>query len=331
MNRARLYHSQLGLFFAALMIVAAPAVAQQLVRKTKRAEAPRIDSNATKDLFFSDLVTAFEGKLPSASELAKTDSRKPAANNSTAGSTNNNPPADPSVDNSQSGWGKLISATTIEDEVKQVKLRLEQIVTTPSKFAGGGFTEARQEFSELAILFGIIAEYPSQVRWQKSSLAAKESFAQMAANAKVGSTQAYNEAKLRLQELGDMLNGSEFPAEAPEEPKGWEQIIDRQPLMKLCEVAQLTNLTPMTANDAAFKENSEDILRYGELMAAYSALLLKEGMADSDDTDYRVHCDKMLASSLEVIQAVKTENSSMARQAVGQMSQACTNCHNTYR
>jgi putative AlgH/UPF0301 family transcriptional regulator len=87
----------------------------------------------------------------------------------------------------------------------------------------------------------------------------------------------------------------------------------------------------MTANENAFKENSEDILRYGELMAAYSALLLKEGMPDADDSDYRVHNEKMLAASLDVIQAVKSSNADMARQAVGQMSQACSACHETYR
>jgi len=325
--------SKFGWVLAIFGLVSLPIFAQQLVRKPKRAEAPKIDPNSTSDLFFADLASALDGKLPAASALAKTESTKPAAGTSSPASSSmsSNSPAAPSDGSSQDGWAKYISTTTIEDEVKQAKLRLDQIVTTPSKFAAGGFTDARLQFSELAVLFGIVAEYPGQVRWQKSALAAKEGFAQMAANAKVGSTQAYNEAKTRLQELADMLNGSEFPAAAPEEPKGWEQIIDRQPLMKLCEIAHQQSLTPMTANEAAFKESSEDILRYGELMAAYAALLLKEGMPDADDSDYRVHSEKMLAASLEVVQAVKTSNADMARQAVGQMSQACTNCHNSYR
>lgn len=313
------------------LVIATPMFAQQVVRRPKRAEAPKIDANASKDIFFADVASALDGKLPAANSLVKKDQGKP----NTGGSGGNNMPSDTppiSVDGgAQEGWAKYISTTTIEDEIKQTKLRLDQIVTTPSKFAAGGFTDARLQFSELAVLFGIVAEYPGQVRWQKSALAAKEGFAQMAANAKVGSTQAYNEAKTRLQELGDMLNGSEFPSPPPEEPKGWEQIIDRQPLMKLCDVAHQQSLTPMTANAAAFKENSEDILRFGELMAAYSALLLKEGMPDADDTDYRTHCESMLAASLEVVQAVKTSNADMARQAVGQMGQACSKCHDAYR
>lgn len=316
---------------AILFAIATPLEAQQVVRRPKRAEAPKFDAEASKDIFFADVATALEGKLPAANSLAKKEQGKTPSSNSGGNAMSNNTPTIAVDGGSQEGWAKYISTTTIEDEVKQTKLRLDQIVTTPSKFAAGGFTDARLQFSELAILFGIVAEYPGQVRWQKSALAAKEGFAQMAANAKVGSTQAYNEAKTRLTELGDMLNGSEFPAPPPEEPKGWEQIVDRQPLMKLCDVAHQQSLTPMTANEGAFKENSEDILRYAELMAAYSALLLKEGMPDADDSDYRVHSEKMLAASLEVVQAVKTSNADMARQAVGQMSQACTNCHNTYR
>lgn len=313
-----------------LCLLLTPLLAQEVVRRPKRAEAPQITPSAGKDVFFPDVSAIVDGKLPAAGSLAKA---KPTASPGSSPQTNptSNSPTISLDGNSQDGWAKYISTTTIEDEVKQAKLRLDQIVTTPSKFAAGGFTEARLEFSGLAILFGIVAEYPGQVRWQKSALTAKEAFAQMAANAKVGSTQAYNEAKTRLQELADMLNGSEFPGSPPEEPKGWEQIVDRQPLMKLCELAHQQSLTPMTANAAAFKENGEDILRYAELMAAYSALLLKEGMPDADDGDYRVHCDKMLESSLEVIQAVKAANADMARQAVGQMSQACTNCHNSYR
>ena len=316
---------------AVFIAVTTPLLAQQVVRRPKRAEAPKIDAEASKDVFFADVAAVFEGKLPPAGSLAKKDQAKPASSGTGGNGMANNTPAISIDGSSQEGWAKYISPTTIEDEVKQIKLRLDQIVTTPSKFAGGGFTEARLQFSELAVLFGIIAEYPGQGRWQKSALAAKEGFAQMAANAKVGSTQAYNEAKTRLQELADMLNGSEFPANAPEEPKGWEQIVDRQPLMKLCEIAHTNSLTPMTANAAAFKENSEDVLRFSELMAAYSALLLKEGMPDADDSDYRVHSESMLNASLEVIQAVKTSNADMARQAVGQMGQACSKCHDSYR
>jgi hypothetical protein len=331
MSMTRTFQKNVGWSLAIFFAIATPLLAQQVVRRPKRAEAPKIDANSSNDVFFADVATALEGKLPAANSLAKKDPAKPATGGTGGNTMASNTPTLSVDGSSQEGWAKYISTTTIEDEVKQTKLRLDQIVTTPSKFAAGGFTEARVQFSELAVLFGIIADYPGQVRWQKSALAAKEGFAQMAANAKVGSTQAYNEAKTRLQELADMLNGSEFPSPPPEEPKSWEQIVDRQPLMKLCEVAHSNSLTPMTANENAFKENSEDILRYGELMAAYSALLLKEGMPDADDSDYRVHNEKMLAASLDVIQAVKSSNADMARQAVGQMSQACSACHETYR
>ena len=331
MSMTRTFQKNIGWSLAIFFAIATPLLAQQVIRRPKRAEAPKIDVTTSNDVFFSDVATALEGKLPAANSLARKDQAKPTTGGSGGNTMTNNTPTLSVDGSSQDGWAKYISTTTIEDEVKQTKLRLDQIVTTPSKFAAGGFTDARLEFSELAVLFGIIAEYPSQVRWQKSALAAKEGFAQMAANAKVGSTQAYNEAKTRLQELADMLNGSEFPSPPPEEPKGWEQIIDRQPLMKLCDVAHQQSLTPMTANAGAFKENSEDILRFGELMAAYSALLLKEGMPDADDTDYRAHCESMLSASLDVVQAVKTSNADMARQAVGQMSQACSKCHDAYR
>jgi hypothetical protein len=339
MHRCRRLYQAIGVSGLLLLLIFQSTIfAQQFGKKIRRATAPKLNSEKS-DLYFENLADAFADKAPSAADLANAGKSPANTGTKTAASSSMQKSSSPSSASEESssggdkaeGWAALISAATLEDEVKQAKQRLDQIVTTPSKFAGGGFTEARLQFTELTILFGIIADYPSQVRWQKSALLARDAFAKIAANAKVGSTQAYNEAKTRLAELGDLLNGTELAGEASEEAKGWETLVDRAVMMQLFEVAYTQNLQTMTANANAFKENSEEVLRFSELLAAYTDVLNKEGMADADDPDYRAHSDKMLADAIAVAQAVKTDNADGARQAVAQIGASCTNCHNAYR
>src|SRR5690606_23492973 len=62
-------------------------------------------------------------------------------------------------------WSKLISPETLEDEVKAHKALVDESVNTPGPFKGGSNRDARVQFSTLAVLFAIIAEYDGRVRW----------------------------------------------------------------------------------------------------------------------------------------------------------------------
>src|SRR4029450_13371139 len=107
-----------------------------------------------------------------------------------------------------SGWAALISGTTIEDEIKSLKLQVDQNVTTPSDFAGKGYKLARRDFSVLAMLFGIAGEYEGDVRWKNDAPAARAVLGRPANNSKVGTQQVWAEAKQRKEELTDLLGGS---------------------------------------------------------------------------------------------------------------------------
>ena len=56
-------------------------------------------------------------------------------------------------------WSRVISAATLEDEIKLLKLNVDKTVTTPSSFAGRGHKPARLDFSLLAMLFAIVDQF----------------------------------------------------------------------------------------------------------------------------------------------------------------------------
>ncbi|MCA9130650.1 MAG: cytochrome c [Planctomycetales bacterium] len=282
-----------------------------------RSTPPIFQQGQFDSVLFTDITSMMRGELPN-SRVARLDSPVESV-------TNGNPP-DSSVN---SGWSKIISATTLEDLVKASKLRLDQIVTTPPAFVSGAYADARQEFSLQAVLFAIIEQYPDEVRWKKSATAARELMARVAANAKVGSQPVFNEAKLRLADLNDLMRGSTLSHKASD-GLDWSKVVDRGPLMKLLEWAFHDHVTSFSASETAFDQNRDSLAQYAELMAVLGRVALQEGMSDADDEDYVKLANAMVDAAVELAAAVKNNDAELARRVSGQIGQTCTNCHEIY-
>lgn len=292
-------------------------------RKPDRTEPPKFTGQQFDSVFFPDPKAELKGPKPTT---------KVVASISTAGTTKSGAGIVESAgaNDDPMGWSKLITPAAIEDLVKGGKLRLDQAVTTPAAFAGGGVKVARKEFSLQALLFAVIEKYPGDVRWKKSAPVARELFSRVAANAKVGSPQVFAEAKKRLQDLGDLTNGSAIAGEASSEVQ-WGNLIDRVPLMELLEWTQQEHINPHSASEAEFAKHKEELQRYAELVSVLGKSMLFEGMPDASDGEYIKLASDMIEQASQIGIAVKTENAEAARQAAGKMGQCCTNCHDNFR
>ncbi len=230
-------------------------------------------------------------------------------------------------------WRQTISPTSLEDLIKAGKLRLDKLLTTPTAFRGGGFVDARTEFSLQALLFAIIEKYPGEVRWKNSAAEARRRMTRVAANTKVGSDQVFAEAKARLLDLDDLIGGTALTgrAEDGEGDVNWSTLIDRVPLMKLLEWAQDKNLNQLVANESQFQENTDAALRYAELIQVLAQIMLAEEMPDASDGDYTEMAHAMRDAAQQVALAAQTGNAELARSASGQIGQACIRCHDSFR
>jgi hypothetical protein len=253
-----------------------------------------------------------------------------------AGETTANVPRPPDGAPSEGGageyaWSKLISAAAIEDEIKARKLDVDKDVNTPTDFAGKGYKAARRHLTVLATMFAIAGEYDGDVRWKKDAPAARDLLARTAANAKVGTEQVYKEAKLRKQELQDLVGGGGFPGKEAEAKADWKAVCARAPLMQRLEIAHQTNLQPWTANKGEFSGNKDKVTHEAQLIAALAEVIQKDGMEDSDNDEYKKFAAKMKAAALEIVEATKLDSYDKARAAVGEIGQACSKCHEGFR
>ena len=237
---------------------------------------------------------------------------------------------DSAVPEASSQWSGLVSASTIEDEVKTIQSRLAMEVTTPVKFKSE-YSKAHQSFSMLSMLFGIIREYDSDVRWKRFANEAQISFERAAANSRVGTIQAFESCKRRKGDLEEMVRGGNFNAseKAPEE-LDWSAVVDRSPIMKrLQESKEL--LKQMSANEKEFSDGTEKIFHESELVAAMGYALMKENMTDADDDGYLDLSKAMIEAASQTKAAVLNNDYDAASTAINLIDQSCNNCHDEWK
>jgi hypothetical protein len=230
------------------------------------------------------------------------------------------------------GWSRLISAGTIEDSIKALRLQVDRAVTTPSEFAGNGHKLARRDYSLLAVLFGIAGEYDGDVRWKKDAPVARDAFARSAANFKVGTPQAFQEAKLRKDELAQLVGGSSpYAGKEADTKANWGQVANRGPLMQSLELAWEPRLKPALADKNQFTAKADVVLRDAELFAAMGEVLARDGMPDADSDEYKAFSARLRDGAKAIIDAVKTKNFEQAASGAATVSKACAECHENYR
>ncbi len=311
------------ILFGFLIVAQVPTLGQQTRRKPTRATAPQLNPQDFEGIFFADVQKQLVGPPPTIGSIASSTPTQGLASSST--STSDGPNSGSNV------WKDRISGQSIEDLVKDGKRRLDLIITTPVKFSGGSYKDARREFTLLAILFATIEQYPEKIRWQPSASLARGRFARIAANAKVATAPAYNESKLRMEDLATLLKGSPLTDTVTPPELNWGEIADRVPSMQIVEWAFRENLNRYVASEAEFKSHPDEIIMYAELIGLIGETLHQPGMADADDNEYKSWTSKMIQETKRITDAVKLNNATMAREAAGQLDQSCNACHNTFR
>lgn len=308
------------LLLTVLMIMPALSMAQRRRGpKAKRVAPPEFESSQTEEYFFSDVFSILVGERPN---LRKAVSPQQAADSGDGGQD------DSTV---VKGWAAAITSSALENEVKSIKMTLDQTITNPGAFRGRGYQECRREFTVAAMVFGIIAEYDGDVRFKENAAGFRDALARTGRNCKVGTIQAYNESKQRRDDLQNVLSGSTYQGKEGDPDVTWDKICDRSPLMQRLEVSLDKRLNPGTSSAAEFNKNLDELSHEAQVVAAMAMVLVREGMEDGDYEDYQEFCEQMKQGAEDIVSGVKQKNYEAARKGAGTISKACSACHENYR
>ena len=308
--------------FIITLLVGVGTIVPHVRADERRAPVPKVDADKMKAIFFADINDAFRGEAPTIESVRATAAAVVAP---TAGTTGG---ATAPVGNNL--WASLISPQSLEDEVKRIKLEYDGVVTTPGAFNSGGYLDARLHLTVLASLFAVINQHPGEVRWKDQAAAARDLISRTAFNCKAGSTQVYNEAKLRKGDLQDLVAGSGLGSKDAEEETDWTMIADRSPLMEYGELL-IDALEDGARDEGTIKKETDLVKRNSELLALLGEILTQEGMDDADDDDYAKLSRDMAEDGKAVTAALGRGDFDAVRLGVSKIRQKCDACHEQYR
>ena len=286
----------------------------------KRAAPPTRWDKGTAGTFFDDAFETLQGERPSFS-AARPAVAGPAAPQSAAGS------------GSAGGfkWSTMISEGTLTDEVKDKKSEVAAVSGRPADFKGGGYDKAREAFSSIALAFAVIADYDQDVRWKKDAATARDLFARVGFNCKVGTDQSLAETKLRLADLEALLDGGSPQGKSDrEEDFLWSQVAGRPALMKRLESAE-AGIGAAIASKADFDKQLERLVHDAEIVAAIGEAVQRPDYEYHDDDTYRGYSSTMRDAAVRIRDACLKKDYEAARAAASELKKSCDTCHGDYR
>jgi len=313
-----------SLLLSGLAVVTAAGASPQAPKR--RAAPPTSWDKATAGTFYEDAFSQLSGQRPDFAAFSGRTVLPP-------GPGGDKPQAGQAPENTAGGftWSGLISGETLEDEIKAQRELVVPTVASPSAFKGGGYKQARDSFSMLALAFGLIAAHDQDVRWKKDAAAARDLFARAGFNCKTATDQGFNESRLRVEDLQLLLNGN-APKGKPDRDDDfkWSQTAARPALMARLEAAE-KEVAAQLSSESEFKKSLDTLVHEAEILAAIGEAI---GLADFegyDDDSYLEFAHGMRDAAVRVREACQKKDYAAARTAAGAISKACNGCHEGYR
>ncbi len=303
-----------------LIVVIGMAVPITLAAQERRAPPPNFSDQEIDQVFFSTLQEALGGRRPDLAALRKAskDVHDAKATKSVK-----------SQSGGQSTWPSLLSASTLEDEVKRLRLHFEKLVASPGVFRKEG-DAIQLDLTALATLFAVISEYPGEVRWKRDAAAARDLFSRSAVNARTSSPQVFNEVKTRKSDLQDLVSGSGLSNRKSIAENDWSKIADHSQLMSYSEQL-IEQLESDTRSADSTESQLDSILRRSELLAALGLIFTQEGIDYAGDEDYDALSRSFSAAAVETVSAIGRNDIEAVQKGVSTIRTRCDACHEVYR
>ena len=316
-----MYRGKKWIFRAAMAVAVFAAVATAIAASgapPRRAKPPQWTPDVL-EVFFEDAREQLVGERPKPPEPAALAGRD--SGDKTNGAAGETQPF---------AWSRLVSADTLESEVKRLTGRLREPLASPAKFKAGGYKDCRGYFSELAVLFAVVAEQDADVRWKAEAGVVRAALARAAMNCKTATDQTFAEASQRRTELEDLLRGEHLSGEAVPLER-WSDLAERSLLMQRMEVLLQEEIQPAIGNAKEFAKRADEVRQKAELLSVLSDVMQREEYEYWDDAGFQELSTELRAATAELSRAAAEVNYDAVRAAAGRAGQACSQCHEGYR
>lgn len=305
--------------------------AEEKLKPVRRARRPILDPQNWQGTYFENLFEqGLVGDPPDPNQIAREAAK--TGNTIPSNTAMNREDPAPELNQQSDGevtWDSLIPNDVLETEIKRLQIGLDTELTTPVKFQSD-FKSVRDTFNLLSMWMAVIQQYSGEVRWKKDSGSAQRTFERTAANCRVASEQAFQNAVSTRELLRELVRGGSFPETPSEEDFAWSRAVDRNVIMRKLELA-IGALKQNTGSKGTFEAGIEDVSHDAALIAAMGRILAEPDMDESSEEDYVKFAGMMQAAALEAFQGVKLNNYEAVSSAVNKIERSCNDCHADWR
>ncbi|MEQ8849371.1 cytochrome c [Botrimarina sp.] len=300
---------RLLLAISACLTLSSPSAGAQ-----PRARAPEFTDD-DRAAFFGDAFDALVGERPEAAAALT------------------QPPAAPSGGEAEAvDWAGIVATDVLETEIKRQAAALGDATRSATRFKAGGYRDAVDALSMLATLFAVVDEHGGSPRWRDAAAGLRELFAEAAAQAGAATDSAHEAASARQRNMADLIRGSRPAVPAPGRgPVDWSLLASRNTLMRRMEAAERGRLTPLMADDAAFRRGADEVRHEAQLLALLAQAILRPEAADHADPGYQRFARRLRQASTALAAAAEAEDRGAATRAMTEVSRSCVDCHADFR
>jgi len=251
--------------------------------------------------------------------------------NTPANEPSNPPPMEDKPAQSTDEWAAIISGEDIQDEVKKIRLRLQENLGAIGKYNAHYNKEIRWDGSGLAALAAIALVHPDNVSWKAHAAQIRDIASEMAAKSKGLGAKPFEDTKKEFEKIDSLLNGNPPPGlEEPAADVTFSEVSNRRNLMHCLE----TGADYLRANfqaEAVFQKGAEDVAHAASVVAAYCKVIGTEGYVSADEEDYQNFLKPLLDANLTMAKAARDKDFTAFSEANGRVVKYCSDCHGTYQ
>ena len=230
----------------------------------------------------------------------------------------------------EDSWATLITAATIDEEVKSIRNFLNENVHSVGTF-NSSMLMIPPKAAALGAVAVIVMEHPESVPWKDDAKYVRDLAKKM--NSSVLQRGAKDQK--RIEELYDAVDATlsrSKPAglEEPPESDSFAEVAEMRLLMMRMEEAE-KRLKTEAGNESTMGEKKAMVAHEASMMAVMAKIVSMPAYGYGDDPKFTGYANEVLKASQDIKTAAESGDFAGYESALTRVSTTCSNCHSDYK
>lgn len=238
------------------------------------------------------------------------------------------PPSAGSNDSGPVDWGKVVPASVLVDETKQIRVRLEKNLQKVGDY-NKNIDAIGQDGAVLAGIAMVIQKHPEGPNWKDKAAYVRDFASQVYMKAEGTGSKPFNATKAPFEEIKKLLDGEAASGDAPAEAT-FGEVADRGALMK--RLSSTYDSLKSNVNSAGrLKEEAARAQHDLAIMTLLMTIMADPSYDQADDPRYVEFVQKIVGQQKDAAEAAAADNFDGFSSAVGKINITCNECHMLFR